>query len=59
MPTSYLSALDEPCVNTRVKAKTHLKSVEAAVRLENEILGILQGVHVAVLDNEVAQVLGL
>lgn len=39
--------------------KTHLKTVEAAVGLENEILGVLQRVNVAVLDDEVAQVLCL
>ena len=43
----------------QVKAKTHLKSVEAAVRLQSEVLGVLQGVNVAVLDDEVAQVLSL
>lgn len=46
-------------MNTEVKAKTYLKSVEAVVRLENEIPGILQGVNVAILDNKVAQVLCL
>lgn len=42
-----------------VHSKTHLKSVEAAVGLENEILGVLQRVKVAILDNKVAQVLCL
>lgn len=44
---------------SRVQATTHLESVEAAVRLEHEVLRVLQGVNVAVLDNEVAQVLCL
>lgn len=48
-----------PIVNVQVKAQTHLKSVEAAVRFENEILGVLQGVNVATLDDKVAQVLCL
>ena len=43
----------------QVKAETHLKSVEAAVGLQSEVLGVLQGVNVAVLDDEVAQVLSL
>lgn len=46
-------------INPILVPKTHLKTVEAAVGLENEILGVLQRVNVAVLDDEVAQVLCL
>lgn len=41
------------------QAHAHLESIEAVIRLEDEILGVLKWVNVAIFDNEVAQVLGL
>lgn len=42
-----------------VEVRSHLKPVQAAIRLEDQILGVLQGINIAVLDNKVAQVLCL
>lgn len=58
-PTSHTSRRHPAPRTAQGKAEAHLKSVEAAVRLQSEVLGVLQGVNVAVLDDEVAQVLGL
>lgn len=58
-PNNYFSDKINPIFIPKVQAKTYLKSVEAAIGFEDEILGVLQGINVAILDNEVAQVLCL
>ena len=58
-PTSHTFRRHPAPRTPQVKAEAHLKSVEAAVGLQSEVLGVLQGVNVAVLDDEVAQVLSL
>lgn len=57
--TNYLLKKIKPILTPKVQVETHLKPVEAAVRLENKILGVLQRINVAILNNEVAQVLCL